>query len=208
MTLSRENLLGLYKKMVTIRVFEETTAEYFARGEIPGFVHLYIGEEATAVGVISCLEPQDYIASTHRGHGHLIARGGDVNLMYAELFGRKTGYCKGKGGSMHIADMSLGFLGANGIVGAGLPLATGAAFACKYKKTDAVAVCFFGDGASNRGTFHESLNMASIFKLPVVYICENNMFGISNYQKNHMAISDISDRATKDAAKEMYRIIE
>lgn len=196
MTLSRESLLGLYKKMVTIRVFEETTAEYFARGEIPGFVHLYIGEEATAVGVISCLEPQDYIASTHRGHGHLIARGGDVNLMYAELFGRKTGYCKGKGGSMHIADMSLGFLGANGIVGAGLPLATGAAFACKYQNNNGVAVCFFGDGASNRATFHEALNLASIWKLPVIFVCENNMYGISLRQDRHQNITDVADRAS------------
>ncbi|MBO8168939.1 MAG: pyruvate dehydrogenase (acetyl-transferring) E1 component subunit alpha [Thermoanaerobacteraceae bacterium] len=196
MTLSKERLLELYKKMVTIRQFEENAAELFANGEIPGFVHLYIGEEATAVGVMANLEAGDYIASTHRGHGHLIARGGDVKLMYAELFGRKTGYCKGKGGSMHIADMSLGFLGANGIVGAGLPLAAGAAFACKYRGDNGVAVCFFGDGASNRGTLHEALNLASIWKLPAIFVCENNMYGISMRQEHHQNIKDVADRAS------------
>ncbi len=195
MALSQEKLLELYRKMVTIRVFEENTAELFAKGEIPGFVHLYVGEEATAVGVIAHLKDHDYIASTHRGHGHLIARGGDVKQMYAELFGRKTGYCKGKGGSMHIADLSLGFLGANGIVGAGLPLIAGAAFACKYRGDDGVAVCFFGDGASNRGTFHEALNMASIWKLPAIFVCENNMYAISLSQELHQNIDDVADRA-------------
>lgn len=196
MTLSKESLIDLYKRMVTIRVFEQTAAEYFAKGEIPGFVHLYIGEEATAVGVIDCLEPQDYVASTHRGHGHAIARRADVNRMFAELFGKKTGYCKGKGGSMHIADMTLGFLGANGIVGAGLPLATGAALACKYQKNNGVAVCFFGDGASNRATFHEALNLASVWKLPVVFVCENNLYGISTRQDRHQNITDVADRAS------------
>jgi len=141
------------------------------------------------------LSDKDFITSTHRGHGHVIAKGGKTDLMMAELYGKVTGYCKGKGGSMHIADVDLGILGANGIVGAGQPISVGAAFACKYKKTDAVAVCFFGDGASNRGTFHEAMNMASSFKLPVVFVCENNMYGISNYQKHHMNISDIADRA-------------
>ncbi len=196
MTLSKERLLELYKKMVTIRQFEENAVKLFADGKIPGFVHLYIGEEATAVGVTANLEAGDYIASTHRGHGHLIARGGDVKLMYAELFGRKTGYCKGKGGSMHIADMSLGFLGANGIVGAGLPLAAGAAFACKYRGENGVAVCFFGDGASNRGTLHEALNLASIWKLPAIFVCENNMYGISLSQEHHQNIKDVADRAS------------
>lgn len=196
MSFSKEKLLELYKSMVTIRTFEETAAELFANGEIPGFVHLYSGEEATAVGVIAQLEPQDYIASTHRGHGHLVARGGDVALMFAELFGRQTGYCKGKGGSMHIADMSLGFLGANGIVGAGLSLAAGAAFACKYQNNNGVAVCFFGDGASNRATFHEALNIASIWKLPVIFVCENNMYGISMSQERHQNITDVADRAS------------
>lgn len=195
MEITRDMLLGFYKTILTIRKFEEKAVELFAAGKLPGFVHLYIGEEAVATGVCASLDVKDFITSTHRGHGHLIAKGGNVNLMMAELFGKSTGYCKGKGGSMHIADVELGILGANGIVGAGQPIAAGAAFACKYKKSGAVTVCFFGDGASNRGTFHESLNMASIFKLPVVYVCENNMFGISNYQKDHMAISDISDRA-------------
>ena len=195
MELTKEKLLGFYQTMVTIRAFESKAVELFAAGKLPGFVHLYIGEEAVATGVCANLTAKDFITSTHRGHGHLIAKGGKVDLMMAELFGKASGYCKGKGGSMHIADVGLGILGANGIVGAGQPIATGAAFACKYKKTDAVAVCFFGDGASNRGTFHESLNMASIWKLPVIFVCENNMYGISNSQRNHMTISDIADRA-------------
>jgi pyruvate dehydrogenase E1 component alpha subunit len=146
--------------------------------------------------VCANLEKKDFIASTHRGHGHLISKGGNLNYMMAELFGRSTGYCKGKGGSMHIADVDLGILGANGIVGAGMPIATGAAFACKYKGNDAVAVAFFGDGASDRATFHESLNMASIWKLPVIFMCENNGWAISNAQETHQNITDISDRAS------------
>lgn len=195
MEITKDTLLGFYSTMVTIRKFEEKASELFAAGKIPGFVHLYIGEEAVATGVCANLKTKDFITSTHRGHGHLIAKGGKVDLMMAELFGKTSGYCKGKGGSMHIADVELGILGANGIVGAGQPIATGAAFACKYRKTDAVVICFFGDGASNRGTFHESLNMASIFKLPVVFVCENNMYGISVSQKYHMNINDVSDRA-------------
>lgn len=188
-------LLEMYEKMVRIRAFENKTMELFAAQKLPGFVHLYIGEEAVAVGVCACLNDKDYITSTHRGHGHLLAKGGKTDLMMAELFGKATGYCKGKGGSMHIADAELGILGANGIVGAGHPIAAGAAFACKYRGTDNVAVCFFGDGASNRGTFHEALNMASAFKLPAVFICENNQFGISNHQSSHMNITDVADRA-------------
>ena len=195
MELTKDQLLGFYRTMVRIRTFEMRASELFAAGTIPGFVHLYAGEEAVATGVCANLTDRDYITSTHRGHGHVIAKGGKLDLMMAELFGKATGYCNGKGGSMHIADVDLGILGANGIVGAGLPISTGAAFACKYKKNDAVAVCFFGDGASNRGTFHESLNMASIWKLPVVYVVENNMFGISNYQRDHMNVVDISERA-------------
>ncbi len=195
MEISKETLLGMYRKMLTIRRFEERAAELYAAGRMPGFVHLYVGEEAVATGVCASLTDRDFITSTHRGHGHVIAKGGKIDLMMAELYGKATGYCKGKGGSMHIADIDLGILGANGIVGAGQPISVGAAFACKYKKTDAVAICFFGDGASNRGTFHEAMNMASSFKLPVVFVCENNMYGISNYQKHHMNISDIADRA-------------
>lgn len=194
--ITKERLLGFFRTMLTIRYFEDRAVELFAAGRLPGFVHLYIGEEAVATGVCATLSPKDYITSTHRGHGHLIAKGGHVDRMMAELFGKATGYCKGKGGSMHIADVDLGILGANGIVGAGQPIAVGAAFACKYRKTDNVTVCFFGDAASNRGTFHESLNMASIWKLPVVFVCENNNFGISNPQKNHMNISDVADRAS------------
>ncbi len=196
MELNKEQLLAFYKNMVTIRAFESKAVELFAAGQIPGFVHLYLGEEAIATGVCANLEKKDFIASTHRGHGHLISKGGNLNYMMAELFGRSTGYCKGKGGSMHIADVDLGILGANGIVGAGMPIATGAAFACKYKGNDAVAVAFFGDGASDRATFHESLNMASIWKLPVIFMCENNGWAISNAQETHQNITDISDRAS------------
>ena len=195
MEITKEKLLGFYETMLTIRAFENKAVELFADNQLPGFVHLYLGEEAVATGVCGSLTDKDFITSTHRGHGHLLAKGGKVDLMMAELFGKATGYCKGKGGSMHIADVELGILGANGIVGAGQPISAGAAFACQYKKTDAVAVCFFGDGASNRGTFHEALNMASVWKLPLVFICENNMYGISNCQRDHMQITDVSDRA-------------
>lgn len=195
MKVTKEKLLDMYRTMFMIRSFELKAAELFAAGRIPGFVHLYVGEEAVATGVCANLKESDYITSTHRGHGHLLAKGGDVNLMMAEVFGKASGYCKGKGGSMHIADVNLGILGANGIVGAGFPIAVGAAFSCKYRKTGDVVVCFFGDAASNRGTFHEGINFASIHKLPVVFVCENNMYGISNYQKAGMNINDIADRA-------------
>ena len=184
-----------YRKMVLIRKFEMCASNLFAQNKLPGFLHLDVGEEAVATGVCSALEVTDYITSTHRGHGHLIAKGGDVKKMMAELFAKETGYCKGKGGSMHISDRDKGILGANGIVGAGIPIATGAAFASKYKGDGRVAVSFFGDGAANRGTFHEALNMAAAFKLPAVFVCENNLFAISVCARYHMAISDISDRA-------------
>lgn len=184
-----------YRKMVLIRKFEMCASKLFAQNKLPGFLHLYVGEEAVATGVCSALEVTDYITSTHRGHGHLIAKGGDVKKMMAELFAKETGYCKGKGGSMHISDRDKGILGANGIVGAGIPIASGAAFASKYKGDGRVAVSFFGDGAANRGTFHEALNMAAAFKLPAVFVCENNLFAISVCARYHMAISDISDRA-------------
>ena len=183
-----------YRKMVLIRKFEMCASKLFAQNKLPGFLHLYVGE-AVATGVCSALEVTDYITSTHRGHGHLIAKGGDVKKMMAELFAKETGYCKGKGGSMHISDRDKGILGANGIVGAGIPIANGAAFASKYKGDGRVAVSFFGDGAANRGTFHEALNMAAAFKLPAVFVCENNLFAISVCARYHMAISDISDRA-------------
>lgn len=193
--IENEALLAMYKNMVTIRLFESRVSELFAAGKLPGFIHLYIGEEAVATGVCAHLKAGDYITSTHRGHGHLISKGGDLNLMMAELYGKKTGYCKGKGGSMHIADVDLGILGANGIVGGGPPIASGAAFAIQYQGGDGVVVCFFGDGASNQGTFHEGVNMASVWKLPVVFVCENNFYGISLSQARHQSIADVADRA-------------
>ena len=174
-----EQLRSVYRYMYRIRRFEEEVFEFYKRGLMPGLAHLYIGEEAVAVGACSAIRPDDFLSSTHRGHGHLIARGADLNRMMAEILGKKTGYCHGKGGSMHIMDMSLGILGANGIVGGGIPMATGAAYSCRYRGTDQVVLCFFGDGASNQGTFHESINMAAAWSLPVVYIIENNHYGIT-----------------------------
>jgi pyruvate dehydrogenase E1 component alpha subunit len=191
----KDLFLDFYRNMVTIRNFELKVGELFAAGRIPGFVHLYLGEEAIAVGVCANLDSRDFITSTHRGHGHLISKGGDIKLMMAELFGKKTGYCKGKGGSMHIADFSLGILGANGIVGASIPIATGAGLACKFKEEKGVSICFFGDGAAARGTFHESVNLASLWKLPVVYICENNRYAVSCCVDNGIAGKDIAIRA-------------
>lgn len=181
--------------MLLIRRFEEKVNEKFLTGEIPGFVHLYIGEEAAAVGVCSALIRTDYITSTHRGHGHTIAKGAQVDRCMAELYGRKTGYCKGKGGSMHIADFSVGMLGANGVVGGGFNLATGAALAVQLRKGNNVAVCFFGDGASNRGTFHEALNMASVWKLPAIFVCENNQWASTTPLHEATSVTDISLRA-------------
>jgi pyruvate dehydrogenase E1 component alpha subunit len=195
MNLTNEQLIAMYKNIVKIRMFEERVAELFAEDKIPGFVHLYIGEEAVATGVCANLRDTDYITSTHRGHGHLISKGGDVKLMMAELFGKKTGYCKGKGGSMHIADIELGILGANGIVGGGPPLAAGAALAAQYQGRDDVAICFFGDGAANQGTTHEAMNLASCWKLPVVFVNENNLYGISSCTINSMCVADVADRA-------------
>ncbi|MBC7359053.1 MAG: thiamine pyrophosphate-dependent dehydrogenase E1 component subunit alpha [Desulfacinum sp.] len=195
MSLTEDKLIQMYTTMVRIREFETKVEEFFAAGKIPGFVHLYIGEEAVATGTCAVLTDKDYITSTHRGHGHLIAKGGDLKRMMAELFGKKTGYCKGKGGSMHIADVDLGILGANGIVGGGGPIANGAALAAQYRGTDQVAVCFFGDGASNQGTTQEAMNLASAWKLPVVFVNENNGYGISCPTCKSMAVADIADRA-------------
>ena len=195
MNLSSTQIIDLYKMMVTIRLFEEKTQDLYARGSIPGLAHLYIGEEAVAAGVCAHLRREDYITSTHRGHGHVIAKGAELKYMMAELYGKRTGYCKGKGGSMHIADVDIGILGANGIAGGGIPIAVGAALSSKIRKTDQVTACFFGDGASNNGTFHEGLNFASVHHLPVVFICENNLYGISVSQKQHQAIQDISIRS-------------
>ncbi|MBI5445398.1 MAG: thiamine pyrophosphate-dependent dehydrogenase E1 component subunit alpha [Deltaproteobacteria bacterium] len=195
MTLEKEQLIQSFATMVKIRTFEENASRLFAGGKIPGFVHLYIGEEAVATGVCAALRVSDYITSTHRGHGHLIAKGGDIRLMMAELFGKRTGYCKGKGGSMHIADLDLGILGANGIVGGGPPQAVGAALACQYRGSDSIAVCFFGDGASNQGTTHEAMNLASCWKLPVVFVNENNRYGISCCIDKATAVENLSEKA-------------
>ncbi len=188
-------LLEMFEKMTRIRLFETAAQKFFADGKIPGFVHLYIGEEAVATGACAALKETDMITSTHRGHGHCVAKGGDLKLMMAEIFGKATGYCKGKGGSMHIADFSSGILGANGIVGGGGPLAIGAGISCQYRGNKGVCACFFGDGASNQGTTQEALNWASAWKLPVIFVNENNGYGISCSQSRSMAITDIADRA-------------
>ena len=193
--LDRDTLLDMYERMVQIRVFEDLAGKNFAAGLVPGFVHLYAGEEAVAVGICSQLTDRDYITSTHRGHGHCIAKGVDIDGMVAELMGKSTGVCKGKGGSMHIADVDKGMLGANGIVGGGFPLACGAALTAKTLRTGGVAICFFGDGASNQGTFHEGLNLAAIWNLPVVFVCENNGYAESTPVRYHCAASDIANRA-------------
>jgi len=178
-TYSRDFLLGIYENMVRIRRFEEKAADCFTKGMLAGNIHLCIGQEAAIVGSVAALEKRDFITSTHRGHGHCIAKGAKTDRAMAELFGKATGYCGGKGGSMHIVDVSQGILGANGIVGAGISIATGSALASKIKGTDEVTLCFFGDGASNHGTFHEAVNMAAAWALPVVYLCENNQYGVS-----------------------------
>jgi pyruvate dehydrogenase E1 component alpha subunit len=190
-----DTLRDIHRRMVRIRHFEETAGKMMEDGKIPGALHLYVGQEAIAAGIMVHLADTDQITSTHRGHGHLIAKGGDFDRMFAELFGKATGYCKGKGGSMHICDMELGMLGANGIVGAGPPIAVGAAFANKFKDNGAVAVTFFGDGASNEGSVHEAANMAGLYKLPIVMVCENNGYGEYTAQRNHQAIVDVADRA-------------
>jgi len=191
----REKLIGMYRKLLQIRHFEEKVFELYGQNMVPGTIHLYVGQEAVAVGVCSTLRRDDYITSTHRGHGHCIAKGADIKRVMAEILGRKTGYCKGKGGSMHIADFSVGVLGATAVVGAGLPIATGAALSIKLRRTDQVVACFFGDGASNQGTFHESLNMAAIWRLPVLFVCENNLYAMGTRQTRVMLIKNIAERA-------------
>lgn len=195
MGLAKNQKIEMYERMIRIREFEETISKLTATGAISGFVHLCIGQEAVAVGVCSSLKDADYISTTHRGHGHMIAKGGKTDLMMAELFGKSSGYCKGKGGSMHIADMDIGILGANGIVGGGPPLSVGAALSAQYRGLDNVSVCFFGDGASNQGTVHESMNLAAIWKLPVIFVVENNGLGEFTHQVDHQCIKDIADRA-------------
>lgn len=195
MALTKATALWIYERMATIRAFEERVAKLFAEGQLPGFVHLYVGEEAVAVGVCAHLKDDDYITSTHRGHGHCIAKGVPLGPMVAELYGRVGGCCKGKGGSMHIADMSKGMLGANGVVGAGLPLAAGAALTAKVLANNGVAVAFFGDGAAQQGAAHEALNLAAIWKLPVVFVCENNGYAEGTPFAYHSGGNSIADRA-------------
>jgi acetoin:2,6-dichlorophenolindophenol oxidoreductase subunit alpha len=195
MDIANDKLMDLYTRMLRIRRFEEQVGKLFSQGQLPGFVHLYIGEEAVGVGVCCALRDDDFITSTHRGHGHVIAKGGDFDRMMAELFGKATGYCKGKGGSMHIADFEIGMLGACGIVGGGIPVATGAGLSAYYRGSDQVAVAFFGDGAANEGSFHESLNLASALKLPVIFVCENNQYGEFTPSHKAMNIQDIAERA-------------
>ena len=192
---SPEQLREVLHKMHLIRHFEEGAEDAYTRGLIHGTMHLSIGQEASAMGICMPLKPDDQITSTHRGHGHCIAKGAQVDRMFAEFFGKTTGYCKGRGGSMHIADVSAGNLGANGIVAGGIPIAVGAALSAKMQKNGKVVICFFGDGANNEGAFHESLNMASIWKLPVVFVCENNGYGMSTSTARSTAVANIADRA-------------
>jgi len=190
-----KKLLEMYHQMLTIRFFEEKVFELYGQNLVPGTIHLYAGEEAVAVGVCANLRRDDYITSTHRGHGHCIAKGVRLDKTMAEILGRKTGYCKGKGGSMHIADFSIGMLGASAVVGAGIPIAAGAGLSIKLRGTDQVAVCFFGEGASNQGTFHEGINLAAVWSLPVVFVCENNLYAMGTRQSRVMTIENIADRA-------------
>ncbi len=195
-TVEIEHLLGMYRQVVRLRAFEERVRDVYHAALMPGLAHLYIGQEAVAVGVCENLGDSDCVTSTHRGHGHFLAKGGDPKLMMAEIMGRSTGYCKGKGGSMHIADLSHGIVGANGIVGAGIPIAAGAGLWLKMSRSGGVVACFFGDSASNQGMFHEGLNLASLWQLPVVFVCENNLYGISVRQDRHQNIKDIAVRAS------------
>lgn len=193
--LIKETKLKMLKDLITIRRFEERTIQMYAAGEFGGYLHPYIGMEAIATGACAAIEEKDYVVSTHRGHGHCIAKGADLNKMMAELLGKATGYCKGRGGSMHIADTELKMLGANGIVGGGIPISIGAGFGARMRGEGEVVLCFFGDGAANNGVFHEALNMTAIFKLPVVYICENNLYAISMCSLDSVACKDIGKRA-------------
>lgn len=188
-------MLNWYRTMLVMRLFEEKVEKLFSDGVIRGTTHPATGQEAVAVGVCSVLKKGDYITSNHRGHGHFIARGGDPRRIMAEIFGKVTGYSRGRGGSQFMADYRLGFLGGNGITGGSIPIATGTALSAKIKNTGKIAVCFFGDGASNQGTFHESLNLAGLWKLPVVYVCENNLYAMSTHVDKAIPIPHIADRA-------------
>ncbi len=193
--LHQDQHLDLYRRMVLIREFELRAINERRTGLIPGFIHSCVGQEATAVGACAALRPDDVITSNHRGHGHLIAKGGDPKYMMAELAARSTGYCGGKGGSLHMADFELGILGANGIVAGGIPMATGAALAFRMRSEDRVALAFFGDGAVNEGAFHEAANMAGLWKLPIIFFCENNLYGEGTPQNKQAPVTDLALRA-------------
>jgi TPP-dependent pyruvate/acetoin dehydrogenase alpha subunit len=193
--LSKEEACRALYDMQVIRIFEERVLKLVGEGAIKGTSHLYIGEEAVAVGVCLALRPDDMIVSTHRGHGHFIAKGGDLNRIMAELFGKLDGYCQGKGGTQHMADFAIGHLGSNGITGGGIPLATGAALSAQMRRSGQVVVSFFGDGAANQGVFHESLNLAALWRLPIVYVCENNLYSMSTPVHDAFPIHDIAQRA-------------
>lgn len=190
-----ETPAALLRRMLLIRHFEMRVDELFAAGQLKGTSHLAAGQEATAVGAAAALRPDDYVASNHRGHGHFLARGADPRRVMAELFGKADGYSQGRGGTQHMADLSLGFLGMNGITGGMLPIATGAAFSARYRGSGQVALAFFGDGASNQGTFHEALNMAAIWALPAIYLCENNLYAMSSPARRLVSVTNIADRA-------------
>jgi TPP-dependent pyruvate/acetoin dehydrogenase alpha subunit len=193
--MNKETALDLYGKMVEIRKFEEKLYHLFSTRDMPGSMHQYNGEEAVAVGVCAHLSPADYITSTHRGHGHCIAKGADVRAVMAEMFAKSTGCCRGMGGSMHIADFSVGMLGANGIVAAGIPIAVGAGLSCQLQAKGHVSVAFFGDGAVNEGAFHEAVNLAAVWRLPVLFVCENNVYGFSTHYRRTMLLENIADRS-------------
>jgi pyruvate dehydrogenase E1 component alpha subunit len=194
--IEKEKLIEMYRKMLEIRYFEEKVFELYGQNLVPGTIHLYAGQEAVAVGVCSALRKDDYITSTHRGHGHCIAKGAQLEKTMAEILGKRTGYCKGKGGSMHIADFSINMLGATAVVGAGIPIAVGAALSAKLRKTGQVVACFFGEGASNQGTFHEGINLAAIWMLPVIFVCENNLYAMGTRQSRVMLVENVADRAS------------
>ena len=191
----KKQLIGFYETMFRMRRFEEEVFEFYKQGMMPGLAHLYLGEEAIATGVCAALKDSDYIGSTHRGHGHLVARGAQIDKMMAEILGKEGGYSKGKGGSMHIMALDKGILGANGIVGGEIPIATGAAYTARYLGTDQISVSFFGESATNEGTFHESINMAAAWKLPIVYVIENNLYGISVDIRDVTNTENLADRA-------------
>jgi pyruvate dehydrogenase E1 component alpha subunit len=195
LALEKNQLAQMYRKMLEIRLFEEKVYELYGQNLVPGTIHLYAGEEAVAVGVCANLKNNDYIVSTHRGHGHCIAKGARLDKTMAEILGKETGYCKGKGGSMHIADFRIGMLGATAVVGAGIPIASGAGLSIKLRGTEQVAVCFFGEGASNQGTFHEGINLAATWILPVIFVCENNLYAMGTRQSQVMLIENVVDRA-------------